>query len=503
MSSSYVTLHLTLTYSAATSSAFDFVSWRPLRPPRRYPWIMARGRSTSSSPEAHRHRGKRDRRTSRRSRSPRRKSTGLPAETPPSTSSFETRYPIPKAWSPDDIYLDRQQEYKLTLPRRVVATAWSRDLHIDHQPIEDVRLIDVLSRKQENWTLRLVANGRLVQFEGFRNRQEAYLWSSLSRKIFKSSDVDIARIIGHLHPASLKDDWGEKRKGLGRLADRVFDHLRDQMPKNTTEALQDKVEQLIKENEKLKAATGRPSSPALSHSKPETPADRERLRVDKSKPLITPPAPPRSGPTLDSHFKPSTPEPEKATPPPAVPSDPLHDYIVGIPSSYTHSTTSTSTTIPSHSPTSPKTSTASTALSPSDSLYQPTPPTRPSSNRMAHLPRCSRQPTPCFSTSTSFAPTTTRVAILLPSPTTTTAPSTTGSRIHNTTHEHRSICHPVDCPPIGLSQGRPCHFTNRTTAQNMTPGTPTTTERAAALCWPQEPLDPLMCLFSTDHTLLT
>ena len=102
---------------------------------------MARGRSTSSSPEAHRHRGKRDRRTSRRSRSPRRKSTGLLVETPPSTSSF-----VPKAWSPDDIYLDRQQEYKLTLPRRVVATAWSRDLHIDHQPIEDVRLIDVLSR---------------------------------------------------------------------------------------------------------------------------------------------------------------------------------------------------------------------------------------------------------------------------------------------------------------------------------------------------------------------
>ena len=157
----------------------------------------------------------------------------------------------------------------------------------------------------------------MVQFEGFRNRQEAYLWSSLSRKIFKSSDVDIARIIGHLHPASLKDDWDEKRKGLDRLAERVFDHLRDQMPKNTTEALQDKVD------------TGRPSSPALSHSEPETPADRERLRVDKSKPLIAPPAPPRSGRTLDSHFKPFTPEPEKATPPPAVPSDPLHDYIVG------------------------------------------------------------------------------------------------------------------------------------------------------------------------------
>ena len=51
---------------------------------------------------------------------------------------------------------------------------------------------------------------------------------------FKSSDVDIARIIGHLHPASLKDDWDEKRKGLDRLADRVFDYLQDQMPKTTT-----------------------------------------------------------------------------------------------------------------------------------------------------------------------------------------------------------------------------------------------------------------------------
>ena len=229
---------------------------------------MARGRSTSSSPAPQRHRGKRDRRTSRRSRSPRRRSSGLPVETPPSTTSFENRYPIPKTWTPDDIYLDRQQEYKLTLPRRVVATAWSRDLHIDHQPIEDVRLID----------------------EGFRNRHEAYLWSSLSRKIFKSSDVDIARIIGHLHPSSLKDDWDEKRKGLDRLAERVFDYLRDQMPKNTTEALQDQVEQLMKENEKLKAATGRPSSPALSHSEPDTPAERERLRAEKSQPLVTPPA---------------------------------------------------------------------------------------------------------------------------------------------------------------------------------------------------------------------
>lgn len=88
-----------------------------------------------------------------------------------------------------------------------------------------------MRRKQENWTLRLAANGRLVQFQGFRNRQEAYLWSSLFRKIFKSMDVDIARVIGHLHPPALKDDWDEKRNGS---TGRQGELLRHQMPKHTT-----------------------------------------------------------------------------------------------------------------------------------------------------------------------------------------------------------------------------------------------------------------------------
>ena len=101
------------------------------------------------------------------------------------------------------------------------------------------------------------------------------------------------------------------------------------MPKNTTEALQDQVEQLLKENERLKAATGHPPSRIESPTDPETPADRERLRLDKSKPKVAPPAPPRSSRTLDSHFKASPADPEKSTSTPAAPADPLHAYIVG------------------------------------------------------------------------------------------------------------------------------------------------------------------------------
>ena len=132
--------------------------------------VMPRGRTSSSSPDHHRRRGHRDRRTSRRSRAPRESLRDYlwRVHFLPLASTFENCYSTPKSW----IYLDRNQECKLTFPRRVIATAWSRNLHIDHQAIEDVvRLIDVLSRKQENWTLRLVANGRLVQFQGFRNRQ--------------------------------------------------------------------------------------------------------------------------------------------------------------------------------------------------------------------------------------------------------------------------------------------------------------------------------------------
>ena len=144
---------------------------------------------------------------------------------------------------------------------------WTQ-IHIDsdHQPIKDVRLVDVLSRKQENWTLRLVANGRLVQVEGFRNRQEAYLWSSLPRKIFKS----IARIIGHLHAPALKDDWDEKRKGLDL----------HQMPKHSTEGVQPGRE----------IAQGERDSPIA----PGTPEEPPKTNLDKSNTNITPPVP-RSG----------------------------------------------------------------------------------------------------------------------------------------------------------------------------------------------------------------
>lgn len=115
------------------------------------------------------------------------------------SSSFESVYKPPSHWQPDDI-LDRNREYKLTFPRRFIAIAWSRDLRIDHVPIEDVRLIDVLSRKRTG----LCALSPVAWFEGFRNRKEAYLWSSWS-KIFKSTDVDLARISGHLHAPALKD----------------------------------------------------------------------------------------------------------------------------------------------------------------------------------------------------------------------------------------------------------------------------------------------------------
>ena len=138
-------------------------------------------------------------------------------------------------------------------------------------------------------------------------RKPIFVWSSLSRKIFKSTDVDIARIIGHIHPPALKDDSDEKRKGLDRLVDKVFGH---QMSKHITGALQDQVEQLLKENEKLKAASGQPMTPVDSPTDPDTPQDPEKMHLEKSKTKLTPTVP-RTGRAIDSHFRASPSDADK------------------------------------------------------------------------------------------------------------------------------------------------------------------------------------------------
>lgn len=43
---------------------------------------------------------------------------------------------------------------------------------------------------------------------------------------------------------ALKDDWDEKHRGLDLLVEKLFNVLEDHMPKQTTEALQDRVKEL-------------------------------------------------------------------------------------------------------------------------------------------------------------------------------------------------------------------------------------------------------------------
>lgn len=78
-----------------------------------------------------------------------------------------------------------------------------------------MKLTDILGKKQGNWTWRLVPHGRPVQIEGFRNRAETYLWSSLSRKVFICDPARpqmvhtiefLVRRYASLHRLDLNDD---------------------------------------------------------------------------------------------------------------------------------------------------------------------------------------------------------------------------------------------------------------------------------------------------------
>ena len=76
-------------------------------------------------------------------------------------------------------FLDTNLVFGLALPRQVISTAVSRANHAAGQPLQDLRLVDVLHNPAQNWFLRLLANGKACFLELFRSRHECYfqvLW---------------------------------------------------------------------------------------------------------------------------------------------------------------------------------------------------------------------------------------------------------------------------------------------------------------------------------------
>ena len=116
------------------------------------------------------------RETSRPRRSPRDRSTA--GHTP--------RFEAPSGWNETSTHWDARTEYGLNFPKRVESTQFSRKQGLAGQDITEVKVIDLIQSDLSNWGLRLVANGRFVSCEFFRNRIEATFATNLFRELTRT-----------------------------------------------------------------------------------------------------------------------------------------------------------------------------------------------------------------------------------------------------------------------------------------------------------------------------
>lgn len=162
---------------------------------------------------------------------------------------------LPDSWQSTRTHYDTKTEYGLTFPRHVESTNFSRKNNTAGIPISDVKLVDIVSNGLENWALRLVANGRYVACEMFRNRLEATFSTMLFRELYRQKDnVDFAKLIQHLssEPGD-SQDWKYKLSGIEALIQQTVDLFKTLAPKDSNQSLLEELERMKKENAALRA----------------------------------------------------------------------------------------------------------------------------------------------------------------------------------------------------------------------------------------------------------
>ena len=85
------------------------------------------------------------------------------------STSYDMNKDIPSSFSQDDEYLDKKENYGLTLPRHVISSQWSKEKDIHGRDIRTIRVIDMCYKGIENYALRTIANGRYTSIEITRN----------------------------------------------------------------------------------------------------------------------------------------------------------------------------------------------------------------------------------------------------------------------------------------------------------------------------------------------
>lgn len=264
---------------------------------------MGRNSRSRSTRRTHRETGRRrSSRQSPRERSPRRKNRDDSRHRSELKRSQTDRLEIPSSWNSSDTHWDTKTEYGLNLPKRVESTQFSRRQNLAGQEISQIKLIDVVQSGISNWGLRLVANGRFVSCEFFRNRLEATFATTLFREMSKQKDtLDFHRLLGAFTPQGQDpQEWDTKLTSIKGLVQSTLDHFRTLCPQDSQQAILEELEKLKAENAALKASQAPDSG---------NPPSQQTQR------------PPTGQPQINAFF------PNSSTPGgPSSPADPLMSY---------------------------------------------------------------------------------------------------------------------------------------------------------------------------------
>ena len=106
-----------------------------------------------------------------------------------STAGHTPRFEASSGWNETSTHWDTRAEYGLNFSKRVESTQFSRKQGLAGQDIPEVKVIDLIQSGFSSWGLRLVANGRFVSCEFFRNRIEATFATNLFRDLYKNKDL--------------------------------------------------------------------------------------------------------------------------------------------------------------------------------------------------------------------------------------------------------------------------------------------------------------------------
>ena len=167
---------------------------------------------------------------------------------------------------------DSNRVYGLTLPKIVGSNRLTREQGISGMNIVDVPLCKVISGGVNNWALRQVANGRTVQWENFRSRQEAIFCGVLMRALRSDqaeqdgTGTDFATVLNAFHkklyPASDMHDWTARYNTIKKLAEDIVKEFRKKAPVQANQTLLTRLQQLESENAWLKGQASGSSRPA-------------------------------------------------------------------------------------------------------------------------------------------------------------------------------------------------------------------------------------------------